>query len=266
MYMQQERIGIHIDDLRLDAKNGIRCAAELAFRFAELSAVRGETAAWELSDSGRRHLLRFAEGNGVAFVALNADIPQLSWADGSTVDERVARTIEVLEMASAMKVPTVTTTLPALGCEQNIDPPDGLVQALTQIGAVADACSVKLALRSTTSSGPSLAKLLATVSCPALRVCLDPAELVMHGIDPLSSFDTLAPHLGLAYARDATAGSPERSGRETILGDGDVDLVGFLATLCSADYSGTLVLRRTDALSPAEELVDSRDRLRRIMG
>lgn len=264
--MQQERIGIHIDDLRLDAKNGIRRASELAFRFAELSAVQGETAAWELSDSGRRHLHRFAEGNGVTLVALNADIPRLSWASGSTVDERIARTIGVLEMASAMKVPTVTTTLPAFGNEQNLDPPDGLVQALEQIGAVADACNVALALRPTTLSGQSLTQLLSAVSCPALHVCLDPAELVMHGVDPLSSFDALAPHLGLAYARDATAGSRQRLGRETILGEGEVDLVGFLATLSAADYCGALVLRRTDAVSPAEELVDSRDRLRRMMG
>ena len=72
----------------------------------------------------------------------------------------------------------------------------------------------------------------------------------------------LADQVILAHARDGTTGSADRSGRETSLGQGHVNLLQYLATLSAAGYAGPQILRRTDSERPIEDLTEAREILR----
>lgn len=264
--MPQPSIGIDIDDFRLGPKEALNKAAELAFREIELSTASGELSPPNLSTSGRRHLARLVDGLGLRMAALVADVPGLRLTDPRTVDERVERTCQVLELAADLKVPTVTASVGALTHPDTGEPSPGAIQALARIGEFADSRGVRYALRPSHDSGERIVRVLEALRCPSIGICLDPAAMVMAGANPVASIEQYVGQVILMHARDGTSGLAEHSGRETPLGEGDVDLPGLLAVLEVAEYRGPYVLRRTDSRNPAADLAAAREHLKRLLG
>src|SRR3990172_9546710 len=112
--MRPHLIGLDVDDLHLPIKEAFREAAALKFNLVEIPAVMGETAPRNLSSSGRRHLARYVDGLGLGVAALAADMPTLRLTDPNSVDERVARTCEIIDLAKDLKVRIVTASAGAL--------------------------------------------------------------------------------------------------------------------------------------------------------
>ncbi len=263
--MAIKRIGVDMDDFRLDTKSAFRQAADLRFGRVEFATVAGELSPSALSKSGRRHLARLAAGSGLQIEALVADMPGLQFDDPKTVQERVDRTCLVMELAADLCVPTVTAHVGKLFDESASSPSQLVTAALHQIGEVADATGVTYAIRPTADSGEQLAEVLKTVLCPGVGIGLDPASMVMHGVDPFSMFDHMADKITVAFARDGTVGSAERAGTETPLGEGDVDMLGALSRLDDADYARGIILRRTASANPIEDLRNDRRKLEAML-
>lgn len=263
--MSQPNIGVDVDDLRLHVKDGLRKASELGFRTVELATVRGDLEPSSLSSSGRRHLSRYVDGLGLRMAALVADLPGLRLADPSTVDEHVEATCRILELARDLEVPVVTASAGALTHPETGEPFPNPIEALKRIGEYADSRGVLYALRPAYDGGDRIARVLDELGCPSIRICLDPAAMVMAGANPLSVIEQLGSQITLMHARDGTAGMLERTGHETRLGEGEVDLISVLAMLSAADYAGSYVLRRTDSQTPIEDIASARDDLARLL-
>lgn len=256
-------IGIDVDDLHREPKDGLRAAADLGFRAVELATVTGDVAPEALAKSGRRHLSRYIEGLGLTLSALTADLPGLRFTDPGSVDERVMRTCAVLELAADLGVPVVTAAAGALTHPETDEASSGAVEALMRIGEVADARGVVFALRPSHDSPEGVADVLGRIACPSLRLGLDPASMVMAGVDPLAILRRLPDQIALCHARDATGGRGDQAGRETVLGDGEVDWVGVLAYLDAVEYRGPYILRRTESRDSQDDLERGRGVLKR---
>lgn len=263
--MSVPEIGVDVDDLRLHPKDGLRKASELGFRAVELATVAGDLEPSSLSASGRRHLARHADGLGLRLAALIADMPGLRLTDPRTVDERVERTCRVIQLARDLRVPVVSASASALTNPQTAEPSPPAIAALERIGEFADLHGIVYALRPAHDDGERLAGVLRELGCPSIQICLDPAAMVMVGANPLSVIQKLPEQIALAYARDGTAGLTDRAGRETRLGEGEVDLPSVLALLDAAEYAGPYILRRTDSANPASDLTSARDVLERLL-
>jgi len=263
--MKRRAIGLDINDLRMETRAALQKAAELDLRAVELATVEGPLAPANLSATGRRHLARYASGLGLELTSFVADLRRLSFCDPSAVDERVERTCAILDMAREMGVPYVTASVDRATNPHDGSPNAAAVQALAQIGEVADALGVRYCIRPKLDGGERLASVLDALGCPAIGVCLDPAAMVMQGVNPLASVELWIDQAVMLHARDGTAGLDEHAGHETRLGEGDVDLVGVVAMLESADVPGPYILRRSDARAPATELADARDTLQQIL-
>ena len=263
--MSVNGIGVDIDDFRLSPTEALKRAADLRFRVVEVATVAGELAAWNLSPSGRRHLLRYASGLGLRMGALTADLPGLHLTDPSSVDERVSSTLKIIDLARDVNVPIVTASVGALTDPATGEPLPTAMEALSRIGEFADSRGGVYGLRPSVDTTEQLATVLDHLGCPAIKVCLDPAMMVMNGINPLASFEKLAEHISLCHARDATVGSSTRSGQETRLSEGEVDLTGMLALLDTADYGGDYIVRRTDSQTPIDDIAQGRDVLESIL-
>jgi len=255
------QIGVNVDDLRMDTKRSFREAAALRFSAVEFSAVQGELTPRSLSGSGRRHLSRFVDGLGMRIASLVADVPRVRLTDSASVDERVERTRQIIDLAAALDVPLVSTGVGALTDPQTGAPSSVAVEALQRIGEFADARNRMFAIRPAHDDGGRVAALLEAVGCPSLVIGIDPAALVMAGLSPLSLIERAAGRIPLMYARDATVGGSQRAGTETRLGEGDVDMIGVVAALHAADYQGPYILRRMDSQTPLEDLEAGRERL-----
>ncbi len=264
--MRSHLIGIDVDDLHLPIKDAFRKAAELEFHVVELPAVMGEAAPRNLSSSGRRHLARYVEGLGLGVAALTADMPALRLTDSSTVDERVARTCEIIDLAKDLKVGIVTASVGSLTHPESGGPSPPAVGALRRIGEYADARGVVYAVRPSHDAGDRIVRMLDDLSCPSIQIGLDPAAMLMSGVNPFDVVKRCADRVAILHARDATAGLTDRPGRETPFGEGEVDFVGILALLEVAEYRGAFIVRRTDSPRPTPDLQAARDALARVLG
>ncbi len=264
--MTTSQLGLDIEDLRLPTKDGLRRAAELGCRFVELPTASGELSPRALSASGRRHLSRFVDGFGLRIAALTVDVPGLRLTDPRTVDERILRTCETIEMARELGVTIVSASAGALTHPESGELSDVAAAALRQIGEFADSRGVGYALRPSNDASDRVAKVLDALRCPSLRLGVDPAALVMQGINPIKFIEMLGASATLIHARDATAGSSGHPGHETRLGEGEVDLIGVAEALAGLDYSGPIIARRVDSASGSLDLAAAMTQLKRLFG
>jgi sugar phosphate isomerase/epimerase len=244
----------------------MRAAEELGFRAVEVAAVAGDLAPSNLSATGRRHLRRLVDNHGLDLVALVADMPGVRLGDTQRLDEHVARTCQTIDLAVDLDVSVVSAAVGALAHPAGGEARSDVIEALRQIGERADARGIRFALRPSTESGDRIVQLLDVLGCPSLRVGLDPASMVMAGTNPVADFQRVAKYLSLVHLRDGTAGSADRSGHETRLGDGEVDVPGILSVLEAAEFDGPHVLRRTASQTPVPDLQHGREMIARILG
>ena len=247
------RIGVHVDDFRIDAKAGLRLASSLGFRAVQLGAASGEISPQQLSESGRRHLLRHTRGLGVSIAALRADLGGSRFLDGARVEQHVDRARRILELARDLGVRVVTAPVGRL-LPDHARQYEVLHEALRQVAEHADRVDRVFAIETAVDAPADLKKLLEELNCRHLKVCYDPAELLMDGLDPLAAVESFADQIVLSHIRDAQPGSPERPGREANLGDGQLNLSACLERLAEAGYGGELIIRRSQSSNPGPDI------------
>ena len=269
--MHQPIIGADTGDFRLPVKESLQQAARLHFHVIELPTVEGDLAPNHLSLSGRRHLSRLVDGYGLRTASLLADMPHLHITDTRTVDQRVQRTLEIIQLAHDLKVPVVTAAFGALTHPETAEPSPVAMEAMGHIGEVADTCGVYFAIRPSYESGERLLNLLDTLRCPSIKMGIDPASMVMAGVNPLALFERFVADISLLHIRDGTSGLRDvamgetRPGHETPLGQGDVDFVGILQLLDEAEYQGPYIVRRTESSCPADDILLARETFKRML-
>lgn len=118
----------------------------------------------------------------------------------------------------------------------------------------------------TASADPRrIAALLGETARASLGACYDPASLLIDGFDPLAGMEPLAERILIARLRDALAGSKQRPGRETAIGQGQIDFAEYWAALEQAGYHNSTFIRRTDADNPLRELADAKRHLESLL-
>jgi sugar phosphate isomerase/epimerase len=258
------KLGLDVNDLRLPIKEGLRVASDLRFRAVEIGAAEGEASPAALSVSGRRHLARYVNGLGLELASLTADFPQLRLTDPRGVQERVERTRDVLQLARDAGAPIVTAAIGAMTHPESGEPSPLAVEALSRIGEFAESRGVIFAVRPSYDTAERLAGVFKAVGCPALRIGLDPAAMIISGANPLSLMLRFADQISLVHARDGTAGASDRIGQETALGEGDVDFAALCGALREIEFAGASIIRRTSARITPDDLTASAEYLRRF--
>ncbi len=251
---KRSRAGIALHDLSVPTRSALQRAADLGFGSVEIGTTRGDTMPRQLSQSGRRQLVRLVSSHGMSVAALDAGHPRGLLARADEIDRRIGETKIVLELARDMRVSTVVAAMGGAGSE------DLLAETLHELGQQADRIGIVLAVQTGGVATETLIAALNRLNCPALRVCLDPGALIMNGCDPVEVAGTLAGHIALSYLRDATAGGAGASGYETALGEGHLDLMAYSAALDAAGYHGDQVIRRSDPIRAAAELAQAKSR------
>lgn len=116
---------------------------------------------------------------------------------------------------------------------------------LVELGKSADRFGVMLALRSELASLAALERALQRAACPWFGVDLDPVSVLRDEWPLDETFSRLGAHIRHVRARDATAGSGQRTS-PAVLGRGSLNWKEFLANLDDAGYSGWLTIDPID--------------------
>jgi sugar phosphate isomerase/epimerase len=195
---------------------------------------------------------------GLHLGALGGDLGGARFSDSSQVEQRLEKTRQIMQAAAELRVPVVTTSLGLVTAESLKS--GFLKEALRHLAEVSDRTGTRLAIE-TGGDPQAMSDLLKELGNTGLGACYDPASLIIEGFDPLSGIDPFADHILVAHVRDGTAGSDRRPGRETPLGQGQIDFPKYLAALDQSGFHGVPYLRRTTAERPLQDITDDKARL-----
>jgi L-ribulose-5-phosphate 3-epimerase len=254
------QIGIFADNLKLPLRDGIRKAAELGVASFQMFTTRGEVLPENMSGPQRAEFRGFFEGLGLKLSATCADFGH-GFVDRERNKELVPRIMQQVDLAADLGTRVITTHIGAVPPKPN-EVWDTLRDALNPIGRYAEQKGVVFATETGPESGPVLRALLNTLSTKAVRVNLDPANLVMAGYDLDEALDALLPLIVHTHAKDGFR-DPGKW-REAPLGQGDVPWPHYVARLKKAGYTGAFTIEREAGADPIGDIRKAIDFLRQF--
>jgi sugar phosphate isomerase/epimerase len=262
--MNRIELSLCLDDLRLEPKAAMDRARRMGFRAIDVAAV-GPLAPEELSQTGRRHLIKHLSDLGLRLSSLRGPVGGSGYHDGAAGERRLETMRQAMDLAASLRVPIVATTLGMTSGEHSDKESERSREALAILADDADRKGLLVTIESAGIAAPELSRLLAQIDCPKLAACCDSGAMLMQGEDPHRIGDMLAGRVRLARARDAVAGTPQAAGHEVALGEGQLDGPRFLAALAEAGFDGDLVLSRTTGDRPEADLVQARQLLDKLL-
>jgi len=172
---------------------------------------------------------------------------------------------KIISLASALRVPVVSTMLGAINDEDDPALAGRTREAIEVLAGDADRQGVTVAIETVGVSTQTLGEWLQAIGCRHLNACCDSGALIMQGENPHRLGDTLAGRVGLVRARDAIAAATDAAGHEVAMGDGALDIPRFLSCLIEAGFEGHIVLSRTTGTNPAVDLLDAKNRFGAVL-
>lgn len=243
--------------------------ANAGFRAVELMADRPHAfpkdfTASQISDlieCMARRRLRVCNLNSAVVMALgDAQSPSWTDADMQKRDRRIQYTMECLRLATALGIPSVSTEpggspVPEVGARKSAW---ALLAAnIRRVLPLAEKLGVPLLIQpepgTLLASSEDIVTFLKELGSPAyLKVNFDAGHFFCVGEDPCESFDKLKEHVAHVHLEDVPA---NRGHRHIQLGEGVMDIRGFLQCLQSSGYEGYVTIKLDAYERRAEEMV-----------
>jgi len=127
------------------------------------------------------------------------------------------------------------------------------LDTLGQVSAMAAAKGVTVAFETGQETADLLRRTLDELKCANLKVNFDPANMLLYDKgDPLRAVEILGPDIRSVHVKDANRPTtPGQWGEEVPLGQGQVNIRGFVQTLKKVGYRGPLCIEREVGDQPA---------------
>jgi sugar phosphate isomerase/epimerase len=212
-----------------------------------------------LEEAGFKLYTAFAAFEGESY----ADIPTVQRTVGFIPqvarEVRELRMLAVSDFAAQLSVPGIATHVGFI--PEDTSHPDyfAVREMVRRVCDHAVSHQQTFALETGQERAPVLLDFLLDVNRPNLGINFDPANMVLYGTgDPVESLAVVGQHVLSVHCKDGDWPPPEvpgALGTERPLGQGSVDLKGFLAGLRKIGYKGQLTIER-EAHDPEERLRD----------
>src|SRR5262245_45658784 len=240
--MKRFKTGLRLESLGLPVRQALDQAARIGAAGVQIDAA-GDLSPGNLSESGRRAFAARLRALDLELTALGCPLRR-GLDDPADLEPRIDRVREVMSLAYDLGPRVVVVAAGAVPEKEDTPQARHLRESLTALGQHGDRVGCTLALETGLESGETLAKYLATFDTGSLAANLDPANLLLHGFDPLAALRALAGRLAHAHARDCRRAGASRPAQEVPLGHGDIDWLAFLEALDEVEYRGWLVVER----------------------
>lgn len=179
-----------------------------------------------------------------------ADIPTVKETVGflnpATREERVGKSQAISDWARKLGVDKVAAHVGFVP----EDPADEAHQPMVDtVGRVADYAASNgqlLSLETGQETAPALLRYLSDLGRDNVKVNFDPANMVLYGSgEPIEALEQVGAHVVSVHAKDGKGPTEEgQLGTEYPLGQGDVGMDRFVATLKKIGYSGPVTIER----------------------
>jgi L-ribulose-5-phosphate 3-epimerase len=120
------------------------------------------------------------------------------------------------------------------------------LDTLTKAADMARAKGITIAFETGQETADLLRRTLDDLKCPNVKINFDPANMLLYDMgDPLRAVEVLGPDIRSVHVKDANRPTtPGQWGEEVPLGQGQVNIAKFLATLKKVGYRGPLCVER----------------------
>ncbi len=167
------------------------------------------------------------------------------FGDPATRAERLDRLAWALERTSALGL---TDLMLHAGFLPEVGGPgrSGMLDTLAKAGQLAADKGITLAFETGQETADLLRRTLDDLQAPNLKINFDPANMLLYDMgDPIRAVEILGPDIRSVHVKDAHRPAvPGAWGTEVPLGQGDVDIPLFIATLKKVGYTGPLMVER----------------------
>jgi sugar phosphate isomerase/epimerase len=257
------KLGLSLDSTGLSFRPALTEASRLGVAGLQLTST-GDFLPDRLSDTGRRELRHLLRSHDLELTALNCPLRHgLEVAENQ--QPRIEHIRKIMKLSFDLGPRLVIIPGPRVPTDPEAPEALRLREALRDLGTYADRVGVRLALEVGFEKGAALASYLDTFDTAGLAVNYDPANLLVHGHDPVESLTALLGRVAHVHARDARRSGVSRSAAEVPLGAGDIDWFLMVATLGTADYRGYLTIEREEGNQRLADLREGVAFLRRIL-
>jgi sugar phosphate isomerase/epimerase len=240
--MSPLKIGVRLESLGLPLRRALTDAARLGVGGVQVDAV-GDLAPNNLSDTGRREFRHLLRGHNLELTALGC--PLRRGLDAAQDQQpRIEHVQKVLTLSCDLGPRVVVVQAGAVPDKDEDERGRRLDESLRALAHHGDRIGAFLALETGLESGVALAAYLKRFDTGGLAANFDPANLLLHGLDPYESARALHGLVRHAHAKDARRASASRAAQEVPLGHGDIDWMQLLAVLEEIEYRGWLTIER----------------------
>jgi sugar phosphate isomerase/epimerase len=260
--MKPLRIGIVAEATGLPLRQAVTQAARMAAEGVQVDAV-GDLAPDALTETGRREFRNLLRSFNQQLAALN--VPLRHGLDAAeNLQPRLDHVRKVMQLAFDLGCRRVVVPCPKVPGDPATPRATTLREVLTTLGAHGDRIGTVLALEIGFDPAEKVKEYLATFDTGSLKVTYDPANMLVHGHDPVASLAPLKELLAHVHARDARSASLSRGMQEVPVGAGDVDWMAFTATLQVLDFDGFLTVDREQGENKLADVANGVKFLRRF--
>jgi sugar phosphate isomerase/epimerase len=262
--MKHMKIGARLESLGLPFRRALTEASKMGVPGVQIDAL-GDLGPNNLTQTGRRELRNLLRMHNLELTALGCPLRR-GLDEAADQQQRLEHVRKVMALASDLGPRIVV--LPIGQVPEDLEAPRGrlMVQALRDLGQYGDRIGATLAAETGLESGAVLAAFLRTFDSGALRVNLDPANLLLHGFDVYDAIRDLRELIVHVHAKDARRSSASRAAQEVPLGHGDIDWMRFIADLEEIEYRGWLTIERESGENRLADVAQGVAFLRRFIG
>ncbi|MCE9562530.1 MAG: sugar phosphate isomerase/epimerase [Planctomycetes bacterium] len=260
--MRPLRIGIVVESTGLPLRAAITQAARMSSAGIQVDAV-GELAPDALGETGRRAFRNLLLSFSQELAALN--VPLRNGLDSAEkLQQRLDHVRKVMHLAVDLGTQRIVVPCPKIPEDATTARATTMRESLLVLGEQADRLGLVLALEIGFDSADKVKQYLGGFDMGTLKVTFDPANMLLHGHDPLASLHPLKEYLTHVHARDARSASLNRGMQEVPLGAGDIDWMAFTATLQVLEYDGFMVVERDQGEDKLTDVTNGVKFLRRF--
>jgi L-ribulose-5-phosphate 3-epimerase len=255
------RIAVRTACLPLAPREAIHAAGQMGAAGVQLDAV-GELAPSQLSETGRRDLLRVLRGYELEVASLASSTVALAGPD--TFDAALAELGALFALSRALGGGIVTVAAGRLPDSPENPLWESMHEGVKALADLASHFGAVAALAAGADSADVMARFLDELDTDSLGVNVHPAGFLANSHDPIEATRRLGERIVHTQIRDARRAGPLAHAEETRVGEGQIDWAEWLAALAGVDYSGWLTLQTGLGDDPVAHLGAAVEFLRRF--
>lgn len=258
------RIGIVAESTGLPVRKAIAEAARMGAAGVQVDAT-GDLSPDRLGESGRREFRNLLRSFDQELAALN--VPLRRGLDtGADLQPRIEHVRKAMQLAFDLGARKVVVPCPKVPDDAATPRAQTLREALLALGPFGDRMGTVLALEIGFDPAEKVKAYLSGYDTGSLKVTYDPANMLLHGHDPLANLSQLQGWVAHVHARDARSAGISRGLQEVPVGAGDVDWLAFTATLQVLGFDGFLTVEREQGENKLADVANGVKFLRRFAG